>query len=148
MVSLKNKLRNLLTLTELKIFERRKPVGLVAGVPSIWCGGQKAPFSFRTCFERYENVGLVTAAVDSTVEMIVGPGYHTVCSSEDAKKIVDDFAEQVNLDGLLMDAILDCAICGNAWIKKVYDGERLVDLNYLDPLTMEQSIVLKSLLKL
>ena len=140
-----SRVKSLLTNESSKVYKdvNESSSGLVAGVPSAWGHGQKAPFSFRLCFERYENVGLVTAAVDSTVEMIVGPGYHTVASSNEAKKVVDDFAEQVNLDGLLMDAVLDCAICGNAWIEKVYEDGRLVDLNYLDPLTMEQSIVLR-----
>ncbi|MEM3737540.1 MAG: hypothetical protein QXJ75_05605 [Candidatus Bathyarchaeia archaeon] len=119
-----------------------RSTGRVAGLPNLWGRGQKAPFSFQTCYARYETVGVVTAAIDATVEMIVGPGYHTEAEDWEAKKVVDEFAEEVNLDGLLMDAVLDCAICGNAWIEKVYEDGMLVDLNYLDPLTMEQSVVL------
>jgi len=122
---------------------RGEATGLVGGVPSLWGRGQKAPFSFQTCYDRYETTGLVTAAVDATVEMVVGPGYHTEASDAQAKGVVDSFAEDVNLDGLLMDAVLDCAICGNAWIEKVYEDGELAGLNYLDPLTMEQSVLLR-----
>ncbi|WP_309492304.1 hypothetical protein [Candidatus Hecatella orcuttiae] len=140
-MTLWGKIKNWFTASEAQGLEE-KARGLVAGVPSVWGRGQKAPFSFQTCFERYENVGLVTAAVDATAEMIAGPGYHTEGVGE-AKRVVDDFAEEVNLDGLLMDAVLDCAICGNSWVEKVVEDGLIVGLNYLDPLSMEQSIILK-----
>ena len=153
-------------LTKLQTLFRHRPSGTAwAGKTNTWGKlGEPAPFSFRRAVEFYREHGLVTGPIDTTVEMFVGSGYHTT-GEERAKQVVDDFAEDVNLDGVLEELVRDAAITGSAWAEKIledpdrvvrrvkspnpeifieqkWDPKRnpIVGLKRIDPLTMEHSI--------
>jgi len=129
-----------------KILERSRDKSIVrADSIPIWGKlGQPAPFSFELAIKLYRENGQISAPINQTVDMMVGPGFHTTAKTQRAKKVIDDFCEEVDMDGILRVTARYAAITGNAWIHKIFDEKGLlVDLEVVDPLTMENSIRLK-----
>ena len=79
-----------------------------------------------------------TAFVDFLADQIVGMGFYTTANknypqAEEAKGAVDEFCEQINLDGLLHVGSREVVATGNSFWEKL-EPEKLVDLRIL-PLT-------------
>jgi len=84
----------------------------------------------------YRQDPVAKAAVDFLTELIAGVGYYTTAEDERAKQVVDRFAEQVNLDEILVQAVRSMLIYGDAYIEKVFKGKRLVGLQLVPSSTM------------
>ncbi|MEM3463890.1 MAG: hypothetical protein QW667_07315 [Candidatus Bathyarchaeia archaeon] len=83
----------------------------------------------------YEREPACKASVDLLAASAVGMGFYTTVNekyarAEDAKKIVDEFNERVNLDGLLCEMARVLIACGNDFWLKI-TPERLSELHRL-----------------
>ncbi len=93
---------------------------------------------FAEILEAYEKDPSCKAFVDFLADQAVGMGFYTTANSEyvyaeEAKRVVDEFNENVNMDSLLQQAAREVVACGNSFWLKI-DRERLRDLVIL-PLT-------------
>lgn len=70
------------------------------------------PANLSDFMKYYKNDDQVHSAVNSLANMSVGEGYWTECENENAKKIVDDFAEAVGLDQFLLKIVKKKLIYG------------------------------------
>jgi hypothetical protein len=100
--------------------------------------GEAPTVSFSSVMTAYMRDPTCKAFVDFLADQAVGMGFYTTVNSdyeraEDAKQIVDDFNEAVNLDGLLQIGVREVVACGNSFWLKV-EPERLESLKVL-PIT-------------
>lgn len=81
------------------------------------------------------------AAVDFLADQAVGMGFYTTAAEgfEEAKKVVDDFNEHVNLDGLLQTTAREIVAFGNSFWEKI-EPEQLEILTLL-PVTSVDKIL-------
>jgi hypothetical protein len=75
-------------------------------------------------FKLYERDPTCKASVDLLASATVGMGFYTTANEEyekskEAKEVVDDFNEDVNLDGLLNDMARMLIVCGNDFWAKI-----------------------------
>jgi len=89
---------------------------------------------FRTY---YESEGTVFAAINNIADNVTMVGYHLTSEKENAKKLVQNYIDDLNLIEVLLDNITYALIYGDAYIEVVYgkSGD-IVDLNTVDPVTM------------
>lgn len=120
--------------------ERVKPTS-VSGVllPAFKAAYGEAPeIGFSDYVNAYLKDPSCKAFVDFLADQIVGMGFFTTVSEDyekavDAKKVVDEFCEKVNLDGLLQIGAREIIGSGNSFWEKI-EPDRLEDLRVL-PLT-------------
>jgi len=105
--------------------------------------GEQPPVSLAALVDYYLKDPAVMAAVDYIGEQIAGAGFYTVCEPgfEEAKKTIDDFCEEVNMDSLLMQTSKEVVLSGNCFWERVFDkGKKLVSLKIL-PLSSIRFII-------
>lgn len=105
--------------------------------------GEKPAVSLKDCIEAYLKDPACKAFVDFLADQTVGMGFYTTVDPEyseadEAKRIVDEFCEQVNLDRLLQVGAREIIAVGNSFWEKV-EPDRLEDLRIL-PLTSIERI--------
>lgn len=93
---------------------------------------ETAEISLKDVLTFYEKEPLAKTAVDLLAASIVGMGFFTAANEKyerhaEAKRVVDDFCEAVNLDGLLLDMAKSLVACGNDFWLKI-TPENLVEL--------------------
>lgn len=88
---------------------------------------ERPTIAFSDLIEYYEKDSAVCDAIDFMAEACVGVGYYTTADTLRAKNIVDDFAEDVNLDGLLLTGAKEVIAYGNSFWEKI-------EPNYLENL--------------
>jgi len=83
--------------------------------------GEQPPISLATLVEYYLKDPAVMAAVDCISEQIAGAGFYTICEPgfEDAKKAVDEFCKDVNMDGMLIQTSKEVVLGGNCFWEKI-----------------------------
>jgi len=79
--------------------------------------GEEHPFDFATCEGLYKKFGFITAVIDKYIDFVVGPGFYVECDDEDAKKIIEDFIQDVNLDVLLRAWLKESLVKGNGFME-------------------------------
>jgi hypothetical protein len=100
--------------------------------PSSRAFGETAVIPLKDVMQLYERDPTCKASVDLLASAAVGMGFYTTANeeydqAEDAKDVVDEFNESVNLDGLLNDMAKTLIACGNDfWVKLM--PERLADV--------------------
>ncbi|MBC7129675.1 hypothetical protein H5T51_00455 [Candidatus Bathyarchaeota archaeon] len=97
--------------------------------------GETAALPLGDVMMLYERDPACKASVDLLAAACVGMGFYTTVNEEyekadEAKRVVDRFNEDVNLDGLLCDMARVLIACGNDFWLKVMP-ERLVELHRL-----------------
>lgn len=127
--------------------------GYVTTVASIF-GKQGAvkPPNLDELERLYKSNGVVSSAVEQTVAEICGTGYYTSADLDEgveeanpnqskAKQLVDDFAEAIGLDQILIRITRDMLIYGNAYLEKIpakeNEKQTVAGLKILPPTTME-----------
>ncbi|MEM0050711.1 MAG: hypothetical protein QW424_05320 [Candidatus Bathyarchaeia archaeon] len=86
-------------------------------------------------FEKiYRKSAVVNAAINNLVDMIVGVGYYTESDDPRAKEIVDEYAEEVNLDGFLRVVCRNMLVFGFAPVERWWDDT--LQLKPLPPQTV------------
>jgi len=99
--------------------------------------------SFETMMRIYLSDPAARAAVDFLADQVVGAGFYTTVNegyerAEEAKTLMDDFNERVNMDGLLQQTAREIIAFGNSFWEKV-TAEHLEELRIL-PLTSIERI--------
>lgn len=92
---------------EVEIKEAKFPVEL----------GEEHPYNFCTTEGLYRKFGLVNGVVNKYVDFIVGPGFYVECEDERAKKIIEQFMQDVNMDTLLRAWAKEALVKGNGFIE-------------------------------
>lgn len=88
--------------------EERK--GLVSRVP--WDKLAPYPANLAEYEKYYKSDSEVHSGINVLADMSVGVGYYTECENEKAKEIVDNFAEEVGLDQILLNVVKSKLIYG------------------------------------
>jgi len=106
--------------------------------------GETPTLSFSDLISAYLRDPACKAFVDFLADQAVGMGFYTTVNSEyaraeEAKQVVDEFNESVNLDGLLQIGAREVVACGNSFWEKI-EPNRLEQLRIL-PLTSLEKIV-------
>jgi hypothetical protein len=106
--------------------------------------GETPTISFSDLISAYLRDPACKAFVDFLADQTVGMGFYTIVNSEyaraeEAKRVVDEFNEAVNLDGLLQTGSREVVACGNSFWEKI-EPSRLEQLRIL-PLTSVEKIV-------
>lgn len=74
-------------------------------------------------FEKiYRKSAVVNAAINNLVDMIVGIGYYTEAEDMKSKEIVDSYAEEANLDGVLRVICRNMLVFGFAPVERWWDS--------------------------
>ena len=76
---------------------------------------------------------VVFSAINSLADMIVGAGFYTEAEDEKAKQIVDEFCERVNMDEKLRDVARYVLLYGDAFMEKIFEKNKLVDVKVWSP---------------
>jgi len=105
--------------------------------------GESPTITFADYLDAYVKDPACGAFVDFLADQAVGMGFYTTCAEDyegaaAAKKVVDEFCEFVNLDGLLQISVREIVASGNSFWEKIEPGN-LVDLRIL-PLSSISSI--------
>jgi len=100
--------------------------------------GETPAIIFEDYMEAYVKDPSCKAFVDFLADQIVGMGFYTTANGDyaqarEAKQSVDEFCEDVNLDGLLQISVRETVACGNSFLEKI-EPNRLETLRIL-PLT-------------
>jgi len=109
-----------------------KPSGTLLPAYQISLGETPA-VSLKDCVEAYLKDPACKAFVDFLADQTVGMGFYTTAEVVVAKEVVDNFCENVNMDGLLQVAAREIIATGNSFWEKVTPN-RLEDIRIL-PLT-------------
>lgn len=101
--------------------------------------GEIPAISFETLLDVYLRDPAVKAAVDFLADEAVGMGFYTTAAEgfDAAKRVVDDFNERVNLDGLLQIVTREIVAFGNSFCEKI-EPERLENLKLLPIVSIEK----------
>jgi hypothetical protein len=128
-----------------KIREALKWGGTGTLLPA-WKGayGERPAITFSDLVEIYVGDYAAKAAVDFLADQAVGAGFYTTVNeeyahAEKAKSVVDEFNENVNLDGLLQIGAREVVAYGNSFWEKV-KPEKLENLKIL-PITSIEKIL-------
>jgi len=117
-------------------FIREKAKGIV--VPSFWGRiGEPSEPNLTDFEDYYKSDPIVRQAIDMLAEMVAGNGYYTTCEDEKSKEIVDNFAEQVGMDQLLLNIVRNMLVYGDAYVEKIFKGRKIIGLQLLPPTTMK-----------
>ena len=119
---IKEKINNLLKLRE---------KGIIKTIAAPYAPETPEP-AFTTLVEIYKKDEDARAAVDFYAQAIVGAGFHTTCAAgyEEAKRAVDLFAEEVDLDSYLLEVAKEIVAYGNSFTELVTSSD-LKDLKIL-----------------
>ena len=99
--------------------------------------GEEHPFDFSQCEGIYTKMGFVTGVIDKFIDFVVGPGFYIECDNERAKKIIDDFMRDVNMDTLLRAWIKEALVKGNGFLEiggkkgEVPKGLKVLNANWM-----------------
>lgn len=100
--------------------------------------GEEHPFDFKQMEGLYKKFGFFTAVVDKYIDYIVGPGFYVKCEEDArAKKIIEDFMQDVNFDTLLRQWCKEALVKGNGFLEiggsvdKGVDGLKVLNANYM-----------------
>ena len=112
-----------------RLVERK---GILVPAAPLWRSmGEPHPADFRQLEEYYKTDGMVFRAVEMLAGMVAGSGYYTTVEDPgsleqaEAKRLVDRFAEQVNLDELLFEVAKDLLVFGNSFVERIFSGGML-----------------------
>ena len=102
---------------------------IVSGTTSmLWKPLEEPTIRREDYVKLYEENPLAREAIDMTVADAIGGGYFTdVKEDKYAKKLVDDFAEKVDLDSILFLSTRDMLVTGDGINEKIFDKEVVVE---------------------
>jgi SPP1 gp7 family putative phage head morphogenesis protein len=99
--------------------------------------GEEHPFDFKQLEELYKKFGFFTAVIDKYVDFVVGPGFYIECKDERAKKIIEQFLQDVNFDTILRAWCKEALTKGNGFLElggsksKGVEGIKVLNANYI-----------------
>ncbi|RLE91336.1 MAG: hypothetical protein DRN04_13085 [Thermoprotei archaeon] len=114
----------------------REDKAVISPAAPFYRFGEPHPYSFEDYEEFYKTDPVVRSSINILAEMIVGGGYHLVSEDEKAEEKVSTFLDKVHFETLILEAVKDMFVYGNAFIEKVWENNELVKLKLLPPKTM------------
>jgi SPP1 gp7 family putative phage head morphogenesis protein len=99
--------------------------------------GEEHPFDFAVPEGVFKKFGMVTGVVDKYVDFVVGPGFYVKSDDERAKKIIEDFMQEVNFDTLLRAWVKEGLVKGNGFMEigggkdDIPRGLKVLNANYI-----------------
>lgn len=85
----------------------------------------------------YTSVSFVTGIINKYVDFIISPGFYVKSDDTRAQKIIENFIENVNFDGVLRKWIRDGLICGNGYMELAGDEKDAIkSIKVLNPKSM------------
>jgi len=101
----------------------------VGGFRSLWGVSEPPKINREAYAELYEEDPIAKGAVDQNVADALGGGFFTsVGEDEEAKAIVDEFAEKVGLDEIISLMTRDMLVVGDGYAERIYDNEEKREL--------------------
>lgn len=79
--------------------------------------GEEHPFDFAVAEGIYKTFGKATSTVDKIVDFAVGPGWYLVSENEKARKICQDFLDDVNFDLVLRSWLKEALVKGTGFLE-------------------------------
>lgn len=120
-------------LREKGLLMEKKGATITGPPPAL--GRLKHPPNIHLFEKIYAENAVVNAAINTLTEMTVGIGYFTEANDGKAKRIVDEYAEKINLDSLLRTICKNCFIYGFSPIEKWWENG-ILQLKPLPPHTV------------
>ncbi|MEM2873054.1 MAG: hypothetical protein QXD82_02660 [Nitrososphaerales archaeon] len=107
----------------------REEKGLIAPLSTVaW--GESPAISFSTLLNNYLSDTEVAMGIDFLAEAIVGSGFYINSDDDKAKKIVEEFCAEVNLDNLNLMIAKEVIAFGNSFIEKI-EPDDLINLKHI-----------------
>jgi len=94
--------------------------GVVVGLGGFYFAPEYPQPSFSVYVDWYRRDPAVMAAADFVGQAVAGVGGYTTSDDPEAKGVVDDFNEEVNLDEVHLQAATWSLLCGNFFLERVY----------------------------
>jgi len=94
--------------------------GVVVGLGGFYYAPEFPQPSFSVYVDWYRRDPAVMAAADFVGQAVAGVGGYTTSDDPEAKGVVDDFNEEVNLDEVHLQAATWSLLCGNFFLERVY----------------------------
>jgi hypothetical protein len=123
-----------------KVSEIKVPYG-ISDYRELGLFGKHGDHTF-TNMQKWEKMyagdGLVFSAVNAISQSTLGNGYEIKSPNEDARQIVLEFLNNIDMDELLSGIIRHTIIFGDAYLEKIFsNNDNLVSLDLIDPKTIE-----------
>ena len=93
---------------------------------SLWGELTREEIDRESLMRLYRDNPFARQAIDMTVSDAVGCGYFVDAENPQAAKIVNEFAEKVNLDGILFLSVRDMLVTGDGTAELIYSDEKKV----------------------
>jgi hypothetical protein len=93
--------------------------------------------SLKNFWKYYEGEGTVFASINTTAWNSVMVGFVLVSADEQAKLLIQNALEIMDIDAILLDSVVYGLIFGDSFIEKVKSGNNIVKLKTVDPITMQ-----------
>ncbi len=107
----------------------REEKGLIAPLSTVaW--GESPAISFSTLLNNYLSDTEVAMGIDFLAEAVVGSGFYINSDDDKAKKIVEEFCAEVNLDNLNLMIAKEVIAFGNSFIEKI-EPDDLINLKHI-----------------
>jgi hypothetical protein len=103
-------------------------------------GSQRTEAQLKQFWNYYESEGTIFASINTTAWNSVMVGFVLVSSDEQAKILIHDSLELMDIDSILLDTVIYGLVFGDAFIEKVKSGKSVVRLKTVDPTTMQINI--------
>ena len=94
--------------------------GVVVGLGGYYYASEYPQPSFAEYVDWYRRDPSVMAAADFIGQAVAGVGGYTTSDNPEAKDVVDEFNEEVNLDEIHLQVGVWSLLCGNFFLERVY----------------------------
>ena len=99
--------------------------------------GEEHPFEYHEVVGLYKKYGMITGVVDKYVDFIIGNGMYVKSEDERAKKIIDDFMDDVEFPTLLRSWVREAIIKGVGYLElggnknEAINGLKVLNSNHI-----------------
>ena len=135
-----NGLVNLLKRKRKKVKKVKLPYGISSNRETGLFGkyGNHSLANMQRWEKIYAGEGLVFSAINTIAQSAIGNGWDIKSSNENAKNMVLEFLNNVDLEEILSGIIRHILIFGDAYLEKIFSNKNvLVELYLIDPKTIE-----------
>lgn len=105
---------------------------------SLMTSSERTVKNLKLYYQYYHGEGTVWAAINSIAFNTIMTGYHIVSNDENAKKLIEDFCFNINLDSNLLNATIYALVMGDSFLEIIYkkDKVNIARIKQIDPKTM------------
>ena len=107
-----------------------------SGKGKIGGSDKRSEKSLKGYWNYYAGEGTIFASINTTAWNSVMVGYHLTSLDEEAKKEVQTFFDDIDINSILLDNTTYTLIFGDAFIEVIKDGDLTADCKTVNPITM------------